>query len=121
MAEHHLLGNKGEVLACQYLEELGYEILDRNWTFKKAEIDIIVYKDRKMVFVEVKARSGKAFGQPEDFVDAAKQKIMERAAEEYIYLMDHKGEIRFDIVSILFETSDRHILRHIEDAFWPNL
>lgn len=119
MAKHHLLGNRGEALASQYLETLGYEILDRNWTFQKAEIDIIVYKDQQIVFVEVKTRSGNAFGQPEDFVNAVKQKTMERAAEEYIYLMSHKGEIRFDIISILFETSDKHILRHIEDAFWP--
>ncbi len=119
MTKHHLLGSRGETLACQYLETLGYEILDQNWTFQKAEIDIIAYKNQIIVFVEVKTRSGDAFGKPEEAVHFAKQKVMERAAEEYIYLMEHQGEIRFDIISILFESPDKYALSHIEDAFWP--
>lgn len=119
MAKHHLLGNRGEELASKYLETKGYEILDRNWTFKKAEIDIIAYQKQQIVFVEVKTRSGNKFGEPEDFVNRSKQRIMERAAEEYIYLMNHHGEIRFDIIAVLFNPSSNYQLKHIEDAFWP--
>jgi len=121
MAKNHQLGQKGEDLASQFLENIGYEILDRNWVYKKAELDIIAKKDQRLIFVEVKTRSGKAFGQPEEFVTTRKQCLMERAAAEYIYLMNHQGEIRFDIVSILFNYSEQFVLRHIEDAFWPEL
>ncbi len=119
MAIHNDFGKRGEALAKEFLEISGYEILDENWVFGKAEIDLIVYRDKKIVFVEVKARTGDKFGQPEDFVGTSKQHQMQLAAEEYIHLMDHKGEIRFDIISILFDTKNKHQVRHIEDAFWP--
>ncbi len=70
-----------------------------------------------MVFAEVKARTGSFFGQPEDFVDIRKQKLLADAAEEYIYLMNHQGEVRFDIIAILFDKKDNYTLNHIEDAF----
>ncbi len=119
MARHNVFGRRGELLAKQYLEKSGYEILDENWTFGKSEVDLIVYKDSRIIFVEVKTRSGNSFGEPEDFAGEAKQKQMVLAAEEYIHIMDHEGEIRFDIISILFDNPDKHTLHHIEDAFWP--
>ena len=118
MAQHNIFGKQGEKLAGDFLEKSGYEILDENWTFGKAEIDLIVYKDRKIIFVEVKTRRGNLFGEPEDFVNAAKQKLMVMAADEYIYLMSHQGEVRFDVISILFYKDGHHTLNHIEDAFW---
>jgi putative endonuclease len=119
MAKHLELGRKGESLAKTHLENAGYEILDENWTHGKAEVDLVAYKDKVIIFVEVKTRSGNAFGEPEDFVDARKQRLLVEAADEYIYLMDHKGDVRFDIVSILFKQAD-YTLKHIEDAFWPH-
>jgi putative endonuclease len=120
MAQHLELGRKGEALAKTHLENAGYEILDENWTHGKAEVDLIVYKDKVIIFVEVKARTGNAFGEPEDFVDARKQRLLVDAADEYIYLMEHEGEVRFDIISILFDKQANYILKHIEDAFWPH-
>jgi putative endonuclease len=120
MAQHLDLGRLGEQLAKTHLEGLGYEILDENWTHGKAEVDLIAYQNKTIIFVEVKARSGNWFGQPEDFVDNRKQKLLVDAANEYIYLMEHKGEVRFDIVSVLFDKQNAHILKHIPDAFWPS-
>ena len=120
MAQHLELGRKGEALAKTYLEQQGFEILDENWTYGKCEVDLIVYKDRRIVFVEVKTRSSNTYGEPEDFVDARKQKLLVEAADEYIYLMDHQGEVRFDIISILFDRNAAYKLKHIEDAFWPS-
>lgn len=119
MAQHLDLGRKGEMIAKTHLEELGYEILEENWTHGKLEIDIIAYKDRVIIFTEVKTRSGSGFGQPEDFVDMRKQRLLADAAGQYIYLMDHQGEVRFDIISILFDGEYKYKLKHIEDAFWP--
>jgi putative endonuclease len=119
MAKHNELGRRGEQLAKNHLESLGYEILDENWTHGKAEVDLIAYHNKTIIFVEVKARSGNGFGEPEDFVDNRKQKLLVDAADEYIYLMNHQGEARFDIVAILFNNNQGHTLNHIEDAFWP--
>jgi putative endonuclease len=118
MAQHNDLGRRGEVLAAQFLVDKGYEILDENWVHGKAEVDLIAYINRQIVFVEVKTRTSVSFGMPEDFVSNAKQKQMELAANEYIELMNHQGEIRFDIISILFDKQDKFTIKHIEDAFW---
>ena len=120
MATHLDLGRKGESLAKAFLEEAGYEIMDENWTYGKAEVDLIAYKDKVIIFTEVKTRTGNGFGEPEDFVDNRKQKLLAEAADEYIYLMDHQGEVRFDIISILFDGNANYKLKHIEDAFWPS-
>lgn len=119
MATHNDLGKRGEAIAADYLVEKGYELLEENWIHGKAEVDLIVYLNSQLIFVEVKTRSSNAFGEPEDFVGTAKQKQMALAAEEYIELMDHEGEIRFDVVSILFNTENNYTITHIEDAFWP--
>jgi putative endonuclease len=119
MPKHLDLGRKGESLAKAHLENTGYEILDENWTHGKLEVDLIAYKDRVIIFTEVKTRTGNAFGEPEDFVDARKQRLLADAADEYIYLMNHQGEVRFDIISVLFDKKDNYVLKHIEDAFWP--
>ena len=120
MAKHLELGRRGESMAKAHLESAGYEILDENWTHGKAEVDIIAYKDKVIIFAEVKTRTGNAFGEPEDFVDARKQRLLVEAADEYIYLMEHEGEVRFDIISILFDKTVNYTLKHIEDAFWPH-
>jgi putative endonuclease len=120
MAVHLDLGRRGENLAKTFLEGLGYEILDENWTHGKAEVDLIAYKDRMIIFTEVKTRTGNGFGEPEDFVDIRKQRLLADAADEYIYLMDHQGEVRFDIISVLFDRNENYTLKHIEDAFWPS-
>ncbi len=120
MAQHLELGRKGEQLAKTLLENTGYEILDENWTHGKAEVDLIAYKDKVIIFAEVKARTGNGFGEPEDFVDARKQRLLVEAADEYIYLMNHEGEVRFDIISLLFDKNGNYKIKHIEDAFWPH-
>ena len=120
MAKHLDLGRKGELMAKLHLEQQGYEILDENWCHGKAEIDLIAYKDKVIIFTEVKTRTGNGFGEPEDFVDNRKQRLLAEAADEYIYLMNHQGEVRFDIIAILFKNEENYKLNHIEDAFWPS-
>lgn len=119
MANHNQFGKQGEELAKAFLEGADYEILEENWTFGKSEIDLIAFKDSRIVFVEVKTRRGNSYGDPEDFVLIPKKRQMTKAADEYIYLMNHQGEVRFDIISILFNSGGQHVLNHIEDAFWP--
>jgi len=119
MAQHNELGKYGERLAAAFLIQKGFEILDENWVYERAEIDLIAYIDHQIVFVEVKTRSSTGFGLPEDFVTYQKQQHMANAADAYIEIMNHEGEVRFDIISVLFNKKNNYTINHIEDAFWP--
>lgn len=110
-------GKAGEDLAAQFLIEKGYQILARNYRFKRSEIDLIAQKNNCLVFVEVKLRTTDVFGYPEEFVNEKKAaKIME-GADQYIYELKWKGNIRFDIVAIR-QIKDQTELVQIEDAFY---
>jgi putative endonuclease len=110
-------GNDGEQLAADFLVQKGFEIVERNYRYKQSEIDLIVKKDRWLIFVEVKTRSSAAFGYPEEFVDYAKVKSILRGAEEYMFKIDWPYNVRFDIVSVLMRNDQTEIV-HIEDAFY---
>lgn len=117
-AKHLQFGKKGEAIAVSFLKNKGYTILKRNWQIDKAEVDIIAEIDDTIVFVEVKARHGKSFGNPEDAVSPAKQTLLLEAADDYMNLYDKDNELRFDIISITFDGNREEIL-HIEDAILP--
>jgi putative endonuclease len=85
MAEHNDLGKLGEELAIDFLEKNGYEILETNWVFDKAEIDIIAQKNGILAIVEVKTRSSIEFGLPQDFVKPKKIKLLLKAVDEYVF------------------------------------
>jgi putative endonuclease len=117
MAEHNELGKLGEELAVDFLQKNGYTILETNWTFQKAEIDIIAQKDTVLAVVEVKTRSSIEFGLPQDFVKPKKIQLLVKAINEYIISKDLDVEARFDIIAINKEEKDYKI-EHIEDAFF---
>lgn len=66
------LGRRGEQIAVDHLERLGYRILDRNWRCPTGELDIVASDERELVVVEVKTRSGEAFGDPLEAVTEVK-------------------------------------------------
>ncbi|WP_264535852.1 YraN family protein [Flavobacterium sp. N1736] len=121
MAEHNELGKKGEELAVEYLLQNGYEILDRNWTFKKAEIDIIAQKENILAVIEVKTRSSTDFGLPQDFVKAKKIKLLIKAVNAYINYREKDFcddiNIRFDIMAIQ-KNGESFAIEHLTDAFY---
>ena len=116
MAEHYELGKTGEQLAVNYLISKGYKIVERNWRFQKAEIDIISRKAEMLISVEVKTRSTKDFGNPQDFVNPKKIKLMVLAMNEYILHKDLDIELRFDIIAITKDESNFDI-EHFKNAF----
>lgn len=120
MATHNDLGKRGEKIAAAYLEDEGYQILNTNWRCARAEVDLIANQQGTIVFVEVKTRSAVDYGHPEEFVDYKKEKQLEFASSAYIELKNHQGEIRFDIIAIVFENKDLYKINHIKDAFWPS-
>lgn len=121
MAIHNDLGAQGERLAVAYLREEGFEILECNWRSGKAEIDIIVKEREVLVFIEVKTRSDTYFGAPEDFVDQKKINFLTSAAGDYMRLIQHDWEVRFDIISIVLDNPSFVQLKHIRDAFFVGL
>lgn len=116
---HNLeLGQKGEEIAINHLENKGFNILDLNWRHSRTEIDIIASLKSITVFIEVKTRSNTRFGHPEEIISTSKMNRMAEAAEVYMNDKEIEGEIRFDIISIILSV-DKQELKHIEDAFFP--
>lgn len=96
------LGADGEAQAARWYEARGYEVLARNWRCRDGELDLVVTKGRVMVFVEVKTRRTAAFGLPAEAVTGVKQARLRRLAVRYLQETGpHRGELRFDVVSIL--------------------
>lgn len=116
MAEHNILGWKGEEAAVNYLESKGHRVLERNWRSRGYEIDIISMDAGFIVFVEVKTRTSSAWGYPEEFIGKQRVRRMIRAASHYLKMhrVDHPA--RFDIVAVVWN-NERFELEHIEDAF----
>ncbi|WP_378180999.1 YraN family protein [Aquimarina sp. SS2-1] len=117
MAEHHKLGKEGEKLAVEFLEKHGYVVLEKNYRYLKAEIDIIAQKGDIIVVVEVKTRSTPEFGDPQDFVKPKQIQLLVKAIDHYVLEHDLDVEVRFDIVAIIKNKLGTRI-EHLEDAFY---
>ncbi|MCC2546024.1 YraN family protein [Hymenobacter sp. BT175] len=115
---HHELGRAGEDAAAEYLVGKGYELVQRNYRHRRAEVDIIVRQEHcLLVFVEVKARSSSQFGNPEEFVTERKRQLFRQAAEQFQEETGWQGDIRFDILA-LTPLRQGFRVEHFEDAFY---
>ncbi len=117
MAYHNELGKMGEQLAVDYLSRNGYTILERNFIFDRAEIDIITQKAEQIIVIEVKTRNSAFFGDPQDFVTKSKIKLLVKAANEYLISNNLELEVRFDIISVLKNKTIEKV-EHFENAFY---
>jgi putative endonuclease len=117
MAEHNELGKFGEELAVEFLQQNGYTILETNWSFQKAEIDIIAQIGNTLAVVEVKTRSSIEFGLPQDFIKPKKIQLLVKAVNEYVTKNDLEFSIRFDVIAVYKEENNYNI-DHIIDAFY---
>jgi len=117
MAEHNDLGKLGEELAVEFLQKNGYEILETNWTFQKAEVDIIAQKENTLAIVEVKTRSSLEFGLPQDFVKPKKIQLLVKAVNEYVISNNLDVAVRFDIIAVHKE-GPSFAIEHLVDAFY---
>ncbi|MFQ6752538.1 MAG: YraN family protein [Clostridia bacterium] len=114
--DSHNYGKKCEIIAQQYLIKKGYIILETNYKNKVGEIDIIAKDGDYIVFVEVKGRFSRQFGDPLEAIDERKQIKIHNVAT--LYLITHKkmnSPCRFDAISVLGDAE--HEIRHIVDAF----
>lgn len=117
MAQHNELGKEGEQLAVDFLLKNGYEIMERNYRFDKAEVDIIAKKDAFLAIIEVKTRSTADFGNPQDFVKPKQIQQLVKAVDEYVTENDLDVEVRFDIIAIVNEAK-KFKIEHLENAFF---
>ncbi|MFO8235682.1 MAG: YraN family protein [Bacteroidales bacterium] len=117
--ERKNIGNKGEETAVNYLMKKNYELLERNWRYKKKEIDIIMKDRDRLVIVEVKTRNSEQFESPNDMITKRKQRFLIEAADAYVMSSKINMDVRFDVV-LIYNKKEQEI-HHIEDAFQPNL
>lgn len=106
----------GETIATKYLEEQGYDIIERNFSCKQGEIDIIAYesKAKEYVFIEVKTRSNVHYGRPSEAVDANKQKHIWNATKYYIFSHHLENQyIRFDVIEV-YKKQNQFYINHLK-------
>src|SRR5690554_680381 len=116
MAEHNELGKQGEIAAANFLKAEGYKVIKQNWRMYRHEIDIVMEDEEFIVFVEVKTRTSRQWGNPEDFIGRAKMKRIVEAADLYLQINDIDKPARFDIISAVWNGESFEI-EHIDDAF----
>ena len=111
-------GNLGEDLGVEYLKNLNFSILDRNWRYHHWEIDIIAKKDSILVFFEIKTREKKSYIEEVSLVSKKQQKTIFKAAAAYMQKISYSEEFRFDVLAIILNNTEV-IYHHYEDAFFP--
>ena len=116
MAQHNELGKEGEKLAIDYLIKHDYVILEKNYRYLKAEVDIIVQKENIVIAVEVKTRSSDYFGDPQDFINPKKIKLLVSALDYYVVENELDVEVRFDVIALVKQKNAFQI-EHLKDAF----
>lgn len=116
MYKRHEIGKLGEDLACKYLQDKGYKIIERNFEARQGEIDIIALDKNELVFIEVKTRSNISYGKPAEAVNEEKQNHIIKTIEYYIYSRHLEDEfIRIDIMEI-YLWKNKYRVNHIKQV-----
>lgn len=116
MAAHNELGEWGENQATVYLQQHGYRIIERDWKSGRRDIDIIATDGNEVVFVEVKTRRNRLFGDPEEAVDYRKLQNLRLAINHYIKYRRINSEVRFDIITVVGTIGQQPEIDHIKDV-----
>jgi putative endonuclease len=111
-------GNYGEQLAEEFLKNLGYEIIKKNFHYGHGEIDLIAKDKDVLVFVEVKYRKNLDFGEPEYSVNKSKQNQIRKIAEAYLAINKITDrDSRIDVIAILQLSGEKPQINHYINAF----
>ena len=117
MNKNQIEGKFGEDEAVLYLEDLGYEIIVKNFRCMQGEIDIIAKDEEELVFVEVKTRTSKKYGEAKEAVGKKKQEHIKKAALYFLYKNNiEEIGIRIDVIEIYIKNDIKQI-NHIKQAF----
>ncbi|OQP52034.1 hypothetical protein A4H97_25810 [Niastella yeongjuensis] len=115
--QHHDTGKKGEDMAVDYLQQLNFTILDRNWRYARFEIDVIAHKEQVLHIIEVKTRTNLLFGHPEESVSRKKINNMINSANAYMRKNPQWRQVQFNILSITLLKDQPPEFFLIEDVF----
>ena len=110
------MGKWGEEAAVAFLQKKGYEIAERDWKTGHHDIDIIAIDEQTVVFVEVKTRRSRFFGDPEESIDYRKRISLQTAINHYIKSHHINCPVRFDIISIVGVIGSTPEIDHIKDV-----
>jgi putative endonuclease len=108
-------GQRAEIAACQYLQSQGLRLVEKNYSCKQGEIDLIMKDDEALIFIEVRYRKSADFGSSLDTITASKQRRIIRSAQHYLqqHHLDDQIDCRLDAIGL--DASDQIIW--IKDAF----
>ena len=111
-----IIGREGEDVAARYLEKRDYKILERNFSCKRGEIDIIALKNDVIIFVEIKARTSIKYGLPSEAVTEKKLKHLYKAAEFYLITRNLTNiDTRIDVIEV-YKNKDNYRLNHLKQV-----
>jgi putative endonuclease len=116
MAAHNELGRWGEDLAAAFLEEKGYELIERDWKSGHHDLDIVAKDGSTLVIVEVKTRRNRLYGNPEEAIDYKKRRSLLSAINHYTKSHRIYSNVRFDIISIVGNIGEKSEIDHIIDV-----
>lgn len=109
-------GKEGEDIATEYLESIGYNVIERNFECRQGEIDIIALDKDEIVFIEVKTRRNKKYGLAAEAVNDTKKKHLWKAVQYYLYSRNLQDDfIRLDVIEI-YLSKGRAYINHIKKA-----
>jgi len=111
------MGNIGEAAVCKYLIKKGYKIIERNFSYRGGEIDIIAQDKSTIVFIEVKARKRDCMVSGVEAVNRSKKKKIIKTAAYYSYKKPLKLQPRFDIAEVILEDEKAVAIRYYDEAF----
>lgn len=104
-------------MACRALKSEGYTIIEKNFSSRGGEVDIVAEQGGYVCFIEVKSRSSRSFGSPEDSVTKTKQRRLLHAAETFIERRGIESEdLRFDVVSVDLKDGGVSIIQNAFEA-----
>ncbi|PRX57304.1 YraN family protein [Flagellimonas meridianipacifica] len=116
MGQHNAFGHQGERIAANFLKEKGYQILEQNYRYDRAEVDILAQKEGTLVVVEVKSRTSDFLEDISQVINQGKIKRLVKAADHYIQENNLDVEVRFDVI-IVKGGSKGFEVEHLESAF----
>ncbi|GHU95281.1 UPF0102 protein [Clostridia bacterium] len=108
------IGDKGETIAVEYLEKLGYSILARNYRTRFGEIDVVALNSGTVVFAEVKYRRNNRFADAREHVTVSKRQKIRRAASQWLARYNNESPARFDVLEIYENGEINHIINAFE-------
>lgn len=112
----HNLGRTGEDIAEIYLVKKGYKIIERNFSCRQGEIDIIAKYKEEVVFIEVKTRTNKKYGEPIDAITYYKKKHILKSIKYYLYIRKLEDVfVRIDVIEV-YQKKDGFLVNHIKGA-----